>query len=217
MTRSVESEIVVRPAGVTDLESIAVIHSRAFPGFFLTDLGPAVLRLYYGTVLNHASGVLLLAHCGGRPAGFVCGFSSQSDFYAAWTKQKWRVLMVAAPALLRDPRRIARLLVGYRWSRSLEVRCGKDRAELSSIAVAPEFAACGIGTNLLQGFREVLVRRAADSYELTTDALDNDPVNAFYVRQGLTLQGQVRRGPRVLNLYVDDISQGLFDSQLSSE
>ncbi|WP_305016831.1 hypothetical protein [Mycobacterium tuberculosis] len=45
--------IQIRPAQASDIAQIVQVHLQAFPGFFLTLMGPRFLRLLYSGFLNH--------------------------------------------------------------------------------------------------------------------------------------------------------------------
>ena len=52
---------LVRIASADDVADIVRIHREAFPGFFLTSLGPRFLELMYREYMRHPCGIVLVA------------------------------------------------------------------------------------------------------------------------------------------------------------
>lgn len=207
----------VRPAVPADLSAIARVHARAFLGFFLTLLGEPFLRQYYRLTLEHAGGLLLVAEQGGEIVGFASGFLRPADFYESLSRSKWRLAPAIAWGVLRRPSTIGRIL-----SASRQVRGGQAAkapwsgapAELASIGVDPDRGGQGIGTTLLRAFAAAANSRHADYVYLTTDAEHNEPVNAFYLRNGFDLvTSYTAAGGRRMNLY----ARRLRDAPASGE
>ncbi len=53
------------------LQAIVALHCVAFPGFFLTSLGPRFLRLLYRGFATMPGGICILAEEDGRVFGFT--------------------------------------------------------------------------------------------------------------------------------------------------
>jgi ribosomal protein S18 acetylase RimI-like enzyme len=81
------------------------------------------------------------------------------------------------------------------------IRGGQREVELFTIGVDPERGGRGIGQTLIRGFLEESARRGGDSVYLTTDAEENERVNAFYRKLGFTLEKTYHHGPRRMCLY----------------
>ena len=76
--------ISIRPAKPEDIAQMVQVHIRAFPGFFLTLMGPRFLHLLYTGFLNHPTGISLVAYAQGKPSqvlGFVVGTTQPSGFF----------------------------------------------------------------------------------------------------------------------------------------
>jgi ribosomal protein S18 acetylase RimI-like enzyme len=76
-----------------------------------------------------------------------------------------------------------------------------SRAELSSLAVRLSAQGKGIGRRLVQTFLESARRTPASVVSLTTDAMHNDDVNAFYQRSGFGLARRRSSAGRLMNEY----------------
>jgi ribosomal protein S18 acetylase RimI-like enzyme len=136
--------------------------------------------------------------------GFVTGFAESARFYAFYRERRWRLITALAPALLRRPWLVFRAAGNAR--RIAREQGGAGAVELSSIAVDPARGGRGIGSDLLRAFVAEAARRGARSVVLTTDAHGNDPVNAFYLREGLRRDQVLRHGRREMILYRIDLA-----------
>jgi ribosomal protein S18 acetylase RimI-like enzyme len=72
-----------------------------------------------------------------------------------------------------------------------------------SLAVDPTAQGGGAGKMLMRAFFEGARQRGATAVMLTTDKLENDRVNAFYLAQGFTVSaGYVTAEGRAMNEYI---------------
>ena len=183
------------------------VHLRAFPGFFLSFLGPRFLREFYGSFVIDPEGVGCAAvePTTGRVLGVVVGpFTPTGYFRRLLLRRWWAFAWASAGAVLRRPATLRRLLraVAYRG----DSPAGATRALLSSIAVAPEAQGSGVGQALLSAWVEEIRRRGGRGCYLTTDVEGNDGVNRFYVRNGWSLEGSYTTPEgRRMNRYVLDL------------
>ena len=197
------SDLVIRPATSFDLNDIVRIHSTAFKGFFLPDLGKNFLKKYYSCVLNYKFSILLAAIYENTIVGFAAGFVNPANFYKELRRSKLSLATSILPAIIRKPKRIRRLLVNFKRTNSFseDPQRKKDVAELSSIGVKPGEKR-GIGTELINAFIQRAKDLGAISVRLTTDTYRNEAVNAFYQRQGFNLLRTFEAQPgRWLNDY----------------
>lgn len=186
--------LTIRITAGHDIPAVAAIHAAAFPDFFLTRLGPAFVRNYYRQVVEFDAGWLLIAERDGLPIGFVAGFAEPDRFYAGLKRRPWRFLLPLAFGLARRPWLLSRIL---RRGAAVALRgdgrpddCGTiGDCELSSLAVLPGMQGQGVGLRLVAAFVQVAQAHQASLIRLTTDARDNDAVNAFYARAGFSLVG----------------------------
>jgi ribosomal protein S18 acetylase RimI-like enzyme len=190
-----------REAVDSDIPYIVQIHQAAFPGFFMTMLGPEFLEGYYRFVFRYPGKVLLVKEGEGGLEGFVAGFLNPGVFYTNLRARRWRFI---GPILLRictHPWLLPRLFASYAQARRSSQEVGAGVCELSSIAVPPDLGGRGIGKGLVRAFLSA-TRGKANLVELTTDAEGNDAVNAFYQSLGFTLVGSYERSKgRRMNKY----------------
>ncbi len=190
-----------RQAEKSDIPAIVQIHQSAFPGFFMTLLGPRFLGSYYRLVLNYADRIFWVKEGNDGLDGFVSGFLDPARFYKEMRKQRWRLM---GPILLRicsHPWLIPRLFASYAEARRSSQEYEPAICELSSIAVSPTRNGQGIGKGLVKAFIEAVCGKA-QFIVLTTDAEGNEAVNGFYRSLGFTLVGSYERSKgRRMNRY----------------
>jgi ribosomal protein S18 acetylase RimI-like enzyme len=175
------------PIGKAHIVPVVEVHMRAFPGFFLTLLGPRFLRLFYRSFVDEKTGISWVAVDlrTGRILGAVVGTDSPSGFYRKLATRRWgRFGFAALGAVTRNPSVLKRLIRGlaYRGDPPRE----EGYALLSSIAVDPESQGRGVGKALLDRWADEAARRSCRGGYLVTDALDNDAVIRFYEQSGWT-------------------------------
>lgn len=189
-----------RPMTGEDVDRVVAIHQAAFPGFFLTFLGPRFLRLFYEEVVALGE-IGCVAVLDGRCVGCAVGSASPGAFFRALLQRRLLAFAWSAiPAVLRRPAallRVARALL-----KPAQARRAAGTATLLSLSVDPGVQRCGIGRRLVFAFVDEARRRGAALVDLSTDKHDNEPVNAFYrslkfdvAREIVTPEG------RVLNEY----------------
>jgi len=179
--------VVVRAMQRPDLDDVVRVHLCAFPGFFLAQLGPRFLWLYYRGILEQGQ-IGLVALSGDALAGFVTGIESQSGFYRRLLRRRGLAMALAAlPTALRRPRVIPRL------ARALAKRPAGSKADtgrattLTSLAVSPALHGGGLGHALMRAYVEEARRRKLTRVVLETDVNDNAPVVRFYEREGFAI------------------------------
>jgi len=202
-------EPAVRTANLSDIEAIAAVHDAAFPGFFLTRMGLAFLCGYYRLVLDYPGGILIVSERDFAIDGFVAGFADPAGFYAFMVRERRRLYGPALAAVLRRPALLPRVLANRRRVVSVVHPAGPDCCELSSIGVQPDSAGRGRGKILIDHFCAEALRRGCGRVVLTTDAIDNDSVNDFYLRCGFTLVRTFSAGGRrAMNEYARSSTAG---------
>ena len=178
----------LREMSTADADSVVQVHLASFPGFFLSSLGPAFLRLFYKAVAEDATGIAVVAERDDAIVGFVCGSSRPGGFYRRlFRRQWWKFGAAAAGTLVRHPSRIAHLLGALRHRFDTADHGGSRWAELMSLAVCPGAQALGIGRRLALRFLSLAREAGAERVTLTTDRVGNERVNRFYIRTGFTL------------------------------
>jgi N-acetylglutamate synthase-like GNAT family acetyltransferase len=198
-------DMTVRMATPSDIATVCDIHVEAFPGFFLTMLGKGFLAEYYATVMAAPKGICLVAlDEASTPVGFVAGFVDNAGFYSLLRARKVTLALRAARHLVTHPWQLLRMVkTAARVSSAADTdQDTSSMAELSSIGVRPSVGGRGYGKDLVVAFVQRAYDLAATSVFLTTDAVENEEVNTFYVRLGFTLGPQYTApGRRQMNKY----------------
>jgi ribosomal protein S18 acetylase RimI-like enzyme len=198
-----EGARTIRPMLPDDVPAVVQIHCDGFPGFFLTFLGPAFLRLFYDQLLQDPTGIALVATVDSDDiVGFVAGSTDQHTFYRRLAREKkWAFATAALGALGRRPAIAGRLLRALRRPRdSQDASAG---ACLMSLAVRPSIQTRGIGRKLVEAFCRTVAARGINAICLTTDRDNNDQVNRFYLGQGFRVnRTYVTKENRRMNEYL---------------
>jgi ribosomal protein S18 acetylase RimI-like enzyme len=184
----------LRRATRQDIPGIVAAHASAFPGFFLTLLGPRFLGLFYGAFVADPRACLLVAEGEGGVVGFLAGVRDPELFFRRLRARRGpQLLMSAVPALLRHPLRVAERLL------SAIVYLGDRPPDLpgywllSSIGVRSDAARGGVGARLLDRYLEEASQGGAGGVYLLTDGRDNDSALRFYGRRGFRTHASLRR------------------------
>lgn len=195
----------VKPLASEHLDSVVWVHLQAFPGFFLSSLGPRFLGEFYRSFLVDAIGLGFVACTPqGEVLGAVAGPLNPQGYFRRLLRRRWWAFgMASLGAILRKPTCLKRLIRAtcYRG----EAPSGLVRALLSSVAVLPSAQGQGIGKALVEAWVKEAQRRGATGAYLTTDADGNEAVNAFYQRVGWHLESSYATPEgRRMNRYVLD-------------
>jgi GNAT superfamily N-acetyltransferase len=162
------------------------VHLAAFPGFFLTFLGPAFLRELYLGILQDPSGICYVCARAGTVGGFVAGTAQPAGLYSRLLRQRWwHFGLASSTAALRRPTVIPRLLRAFTAPGEKAKPAGC--AVLMSLAVRPDWQGKHCGRSLVAAFLDEATRRDVHHVSLDTDADDNQSANVFYQRAGFTL------------------------------
>lgn len=168
------------------IRAIAELHKNAFPTFFLTQLGiPFLSTLYMGYLEDFDSGIIISEDESGL-VGFIAYSNDYSRFYKKLIKKHLiRFAVCSVGAAIRHPSFIRRLLGAFK--KSNEVYRTEKYVELASICVNPQKESNGVGSELIENLKRRVDFNIFEYINLETDAIDNDRVNEFYIKNGFIL------------------------------
>jgi len=169
--------------------TVADLHARAFPRFFLSSLGTRFLGRLYRTIVEEDDGIAYVVRdvVTGLVVGLVAGTAGSEQSYTGMIRKRaWSFGWAAFPTLIAHPGLVPMLVRRFRSSGPAPPE--GNLAYLASIAVDPGVRESGLGRTLMDAFSAEARRRSADGFYLTTDADGNDPVLAFYERCGMRLE-----------------------------
>lgn len=171
------------------IKEIANLHKRAFPSFFLTQLGIPFLRtLYTGYMEDQKSGIIV-AEEDGKPVGFIAYSNDYPRFYKCLIKKHlFKFAICSVGAAIRHPSFIKRLLGAFKKSKSVEK--AERYVELASICVDPSIESKGEGSALIDYLKAIVDFKTYTYINLETDAEENDSVNKFYIKNGFKIERQ---------------------------
>jgi ribosomal protein S18 acetylase RimI-like enzyme len=203
--------VETRLATPDDIDGLVRAHQLAFPGFFLTLLGPAFLaRLYHGFATETDVATLLVVADGREVAGFLAGSGAPQEFFRRMRRKHGLYMAFAAvPSLFRHPLRVAERILSA-------ARYGGDQPPdlpgfslLSSLGVRGDQAGRGIGEALVRRFCEQAAACGARGVYLLTDADGNERALGFYHKCGfrqhsVRIRGDGRRLAVITRSFIDE-------------
>jgi len=194
----------------SDLNEVVHIHLQSFPNFFLTFLGPSFLRILYTGFINDKTNAITLVALDiekeNQVVGFIAGSTKPKEFFKILLRKNWpRFGLAVLMRCINQPSTIKKIYHNVKM-RLKNGAYSVDGAELSSIAVLPEYQNKHVGKQLIDAFLKELNKRGIRSVYLTTDKFNNDKVNSFYLRNGWSLEKSfVTPLGREMNLYTKEI------------
>lgn len=166
-----------------DIETVVKVHNSAFKGFFLTELGPDFLKLYYHSVAKAPDGILIGAYHNDRLVGFCAACTECSGFNTRLIKNNIIGFgLTSLKLLFTRPKALLRL--SKNMTKKGSVEDDGHYAELMSIAVNKEIQNSGAGKAMIDCLEKTLKQRNVARLSLTTDKLNNDNTLAFYTKRG---------------------------------
>ena len=169
------------------IKAIAELHKRAFPAFFLTQLGVPFLRTLYTGYMEDKDSGIIVAEEGGKLIGLIAYSNDYPRFYRGLIKNHLvKFAFCSLGAAIRHPSFIKRLLGAFKKSESVEKE--EKYVELASICVDPGIESRGTGTQLIDYLKSIVDFSKFAYINLETDADGNDGVNRFYVKNGFKLE-----------------------------
>ncbi len=175
---------IIHPVGKHEKDALVVIHTSAFPDFFLTQLGTRFLRLYYSSVLSHPEGILLGCYEEGRLTGFCAATINSNGFNRRLIKFHFFAFAVEAfLLLLTNIKALKRLYLNLSKIDNPDTDKG-EYAELLSIGVDRGYQRKGIGKQLLVALEAEVRYRGGRKLSLTTDYHNNEQAVGFYRSMG---------------------------------
>ena len=168
------------------IQTIAELHKKAFPTFFLTQLGiPFLKTLYTGYIKDKNSGIIV-AENKDRIVGFIAYSKDYSSFYKGLIKNHlFKFAFCSLGAAIKHPSFIKRLLGAFKKSDSVVKE--EKYFELASICVDPRIESRGVGSKLIDYLKGIVDFDVYAYINLETDADDNEGANYFYVKNGFKL------------------------------
>ena len=182
----------IRELNSTDKEYIrelAALHRRAFPDFFLTQLGEPFLQVLYKGYLEDRQSGIIVAEENNNIIGFIAYSYDYPGFYKGLLKRKivqfaWHSFWAA----VRRPSFIKRLLGAFKKSET--VVKNERYVELASICVDPHVERMGIGSKLIDYLKNKVDYKTYSYINLETDEKNNENAIKFYEKNGFIKERQ---------------------------
>lgn len=176
----------VKPASKKSIDEIVKVHTSAFPGFFLTQLGDNFLKLYYKSVLKSKAGILLVCIEQDEVVGFCAACTKSKNFNSKLIKENLcEYILEGIKLVFTKPKALMRLYNNMSKTSS-DVEDKGEYAELMSIGVRKKIQNKGVGKALLKELEKILKCECIKQLSLTTDMTDNEKTLSFYSNYGFT-------------------------------
>jgi len=188
-----------------DVRSVVDIHLVAFQGFFLSFLGARFLKELYSAIIRDPDGISFVCEEDKRIEGFIAGTNTASSFYRRLIISRWwRFGLACIGPIFKKPVIIPRLLRAFR--KPNDEMPLPDCGILMSIAVLPAEQGKGIGKLLIQAFLTKSKHIGLKHITLTTDFINNERVNHFYMEMGFRcIRTYATPEGRTMNEYMVDL------------
>lgn len=176
----------LKSADYKTIQTIAELHKRAFPTFFLTQLGIPFLKTLYACYVEDKNSGVIVSESKGRIVGFIAYSKDYSRFYKGLIKNHlFKFAFCSLGAAIRHPSFIKRLLGAFKKSDSVVKE--EKYVELSSICVDPSIENKGLGSKLIDYLKTIVDFNTYEYINLETDADNNASANYFYRKNGFIL------------------------------
>jgi ribosomal protein S18 acetylase RimI-like enzyme len=193
--------MIIKKLSLNDVDAVAKLHQKAFSNFFLTKLGINFLIRFYQCIINNSDSINIGLFDNELLIGFAVGSRRSKSFYRnLFTDNFIKLGFSAILPFISNPIYILRLLNSLTSIGKSNVEF-IDNAILLSICIDPKSASKGYGKILLMEF-EIIAFKYSNNISLTTDADDNDYVNAFYVKNEYEIHHSFYQGKRKMNCFI---------------
>lgn len=183
-------DLIIRKMKGEESGTVAEIHIKGFPGYFLSRLGRRFLTLYYDGIRADPQGIALVGEKNRVILGFAAGMMNPAGFYTRLLRRRWFWFMLAAiPGAVRHPSFLPRLFRALWYPRTSPG--GGSIATLASIAVRPEAKGSGIGKQLMREFIAEVKRRGGTELMWGSKKRE-EAANRFYQRFGYSEMREFR-------------------------
>jgi ribosomal protein S18 acetylase RimI-like enzyme len=187
---------------VKDAFNVASLHKRAFTSFFLTRLGLKFLTQFYKALIVRDD-TICMGYFDERKelVGFYVANYNHKGFYKDLCKEHYiKFLASSFHIFVLKPSLLIRLVKSFTSSPSLVDVTGYPY--LLSICVDPSLQNKGLGKTMMHDLLSIIQAKGHKGLYLTTDALENEFANAFYVKSGFVNVNSYYQGTRKMNVYL---------------
>ena len=168
---------------------VAALHAASLDQGFLSTLGEPFLALLYRAIDEARGGVLLVEERNGDVVGFVAGSVGMGEIYRRLLRRPFALSAAMIPSVAR-PARLRRIVDVLRYGQSDGHHAALPRAELLSIAVAPEARGHGVADSLYGRLVEHFQRQGIGEFRIVVgDTLE--AAHRFYRRMGAEPRGRI--------------------------
>ena len=190
---------MIRQATLSDLNSIAQVHSECFPNSFSTALGKRLLMKFYYEYISEIPELFLLSESSDNCVnGFCMGYYMENNHYMkSFIKHNFLMcLIMITVRLITGDKRVWNKIKKKRNSEWIIVNHEYDnisnnmRGDLLSICVTKEYRGSGIANELIIEYQNILKSRNRKLCMLSVDVSNGRGIH-FYEKHGFKLYREV--------------------------
>ncbi len=177
--------MLIRKARIDEYKTIAQLHKKIFPDFFMTSLGVDYLNGHYQCVLRHPDTICLVADDEGILNGFVIGRADAKNGLKKVIKDyPFRFFILGLKILVRKQASLVRVIKNITKKGDNTLNDDQNYSEIGLIGVLPNVKRTGLGHKLFDAFCEIAADKGAKRVSLTTDYYNNELVLNSYRNWG---------------------------------
>jgi len=187
------------------VKDIAALHVRGIETGFISSLGIRFVCCLYEAVLDSPTSFGFVAVEDGTIGGFAAATTNLDELFRCLIVRKsWRLIPLLAVRLFSISRvkNVFETLFYPSRTNRVDLPC----AELLAITVSQEQRRKGIGTALMRRSLAECSVRGIDKVKILVGAA-NESANAFYLKCGCELAGQIENHGTPSNIYVANAVQ----------
>ena len=193
-------ESPIQPLSKKHAAAAARLHREQIDTGFLSTLGHGFLKQLYAAIPSCPSGFgFVWIEPDGEVAGFIACAESTGRLYKQSLLRRGVLMAIPLVRFVVRPAVMKRMWQTLRYP--AEVAAELPRAEVLSIAVAPDARGKGIGKALMRVAMDEFAGRGIGRVRVAVWA-GNDPANAFYKRCGFVRACTREHHGKAMNIYV---------------
>ncbi len=200
---------MIRPAIITDSQSIARLHVETLSDSFLAELGFKFLNNLYIFLIKREC--VLVYEEQNEVKGFVSFSGSSTGMMKRFLINCPGCILILASKTILDPANLKRFWETFRAPfisrKSEDTHASKSlpSGELLSISVNPDCQASGIGSQLIKALEGFLLHKNISQYRVVVGE-NLEGANKFYLKNGFEIVTQIKvHGDNLSNVYLKNV------------
>lgn len=203
------SSTIIYKAQPEDIAKVVDIHLTCFKDSFSSSLGRRLLSDYYKSYLKHSPDLFLIAKYNDEIAGFVVGYRCENKeaFLEFKKRNRFKIILRVLLRLVVFDKRVFKKIFTKTGNETIILPAlnlieKKEKGDLLSICVLPEYRKNKIATDLEKEFNNILLSDNR-KYCILSSLDSNNIANRFYGKLGYILYKKNNQN----NYYIKEIDK----------